>query len=102
MWYRKWDENDVNGLGKTSGMVIMYTEIDEEGRVRREIGFNDAGEVVHKCPSDGYRYGTYGLFDLSKVERAEKADSPSDVITRAEFEQLWNKKEGHGHHGGNG
>jgi hypothetical protein len=93
MWYRKWDENDVEGLGKTSGMVIMYTEIDEDGRVRREIGFDKAGRVVHKCPADGFRHGTYGLFDLQIVERAEEADSSSDVITEAEFERFWLKPE---------
>jgi hypothetical protein len=95
MWYCKWAGIDIGGLEKISGIASLYTEIGEDGRVRREIGFNDAGEVVHKCPSDVYRYGTYGLFDLSNVERAEKADSPSDVITEAEFEQLWRKKGRH-------
>jgi len=93
MWYCKWAGNDIKGLEKISGMVTLYTEIGEDGRVRREIGFNNEGKVVHKCPSDGYRWGTYGFFDLARVERAEKTDSPSDVITEDEFEQLWLKPE---------
>jgi hypothetical protein len=85
MYYRKWTEDDIERLSEDEGIVILYTEIDLDGNVRREIGLNNEGKVIHKCPSELYRYGTYGLFDNQKVLITESRS----LIKKEEFERLW-------------
>ena len=85
MHYRKWDEDDAQGIQSISGMVVLYTELDNDGNVRREIGFNKSDEVVHRFPSRLYRYGTYGLFDNQKVVIIDGYSN----VTKDEFEKLW-------------
>ena len=87
MYYCKWTEKDVKGLRSSDGIVILYAEIGDDNISHREIGVNEAGEVVHKFPSDSYRYGKYGLFDNQKVI----ISNSSPLITKEEFEKLWNE-----------
>ena len=84
--YLKWvnDKKGVEGLSAL-GIETMYTEVSEDGEVLREIGIGKGGQVVHKCPGHGYKYGTYGLFDNQKVEISKRASD----ITSEEFERLW-------------
>jgi hypothetical protein len=64
MRYLRWDDRDAEGLSAVDGIVSLYTEVDGEGRVRREVGVNHDGKVVHRFPSTQHPHGTYGLFDL--------------------------------------
>lgn len=88
MYYCKWTEADVKGLRSSDGIVILYAEIGADNIVRREIGINESGEVVHKFPADLYRYGKYGLFDNQRVVISDS----SPLIPKEEFEQFWNKQ----------
>jgi hypothetical protein len=87
MNYCKWEDKDIEGLSSFSGTVILYTEIDKDGNVRREIGFDKEGEVVHRCPSEFFPLGQYGIFDNQKV----KISDFSSTISKEEFEKLWER-----------
>lgn len=84
MYYCKWAEDEVVPL-RLDDIVSLYTEIDSEGNVLRELGLNKDGQIVHKCPSGAYKYGTYGLFDNVTVA----ITSSRSFITKDEFERLW-------------
>jgi hypothetical protein len=82
MIYLKWDSSTFLGLEKVEGMQAMYTEVDDNGVVRREVGLDRAGRVVHRFPSAG-RLGERGLFDLVPVT-AGKAN-----MNEREFSAIW-------------
>lgn len=50
----------------------LYLEVDEKGYIKREIGFNKSGDIVHAYLSKKNRYGKYGILDLQTkvVERS--------------------------------
>jgi hypothetical protein len=79
--YRRWTEADGELLDDA---VEEWTEIGPDGRVLREIAFDGSGRVVHLMPSDRYRDGTYGHFDLSPADI-----SGPDTIGADEFERRW-------------
>lgn len=85
MYYYKWSEKEIQQLQSVGGMVNLYTEIDPDGNVRREIGLNQSGKVIHKFPSNLYPNGRYGLFDNQKVIVTDR----SSTIAKDEFEKLW-------------
>jgi len=85
MYYRKWNEQSIEGLISVAGITIIYTEIDIHGNVCREIGFNAAGELIHKFPSNLYQYGLHGIFDGQKVTISDQ----KVMISKNEFEKLW-------------
>lgn len=87
MYYIKWTPDDIKGM-EDEGITALYTEIDSDGNVCREIGLDNLGRIVHMCPADSFRLGTYGLFDNQRVDISQR---PSN-ITHEEFERLWNKK----------
>jgi hypothetical protein len=58
----------------------VLLEIDDEGRVNREIGLNKEGEIIHRFPSSHFKYGSYGLFDLTKFELNFKSDDEVEKI----------------------
>jgi hypothetical protein len=44
--YLKWTRDD----GETDPDIAeVWTEVDDEGSVTRELAFNERGEVVHRC-----------------------------------------------------
>ena len=50
------------------GIQKMFVEIDDKGRVKREIGFDSNNQIIHAYPSypfKKYPYGAYGFFDLN-------------------------------------
>ncbi len=81
MFYIEWSEKDIKGLEELK-IDRLITEIDDTGKVLREIGLNSQGHIVHKAPSD---YDNYGLFDLQKVETR----GLSSTVAHTEFERLW-------------
>lgn len=90
MRYLSWDEGGASGLGKqVPGLVQVWTEVDDAGAVRRELGFDAGGHIAHRFPSEWYRHGTYGLFDSARIELA----GAEDDVEPAEFERCWNEAE---------
>ncbi len=91
MYYRKWTEDDLQGLKSIGGLVTLYTEIDSEGNVRRELGLDETGKVIHRFPSSLFPHGQYGLFDNQKVSVSGLTLSTA----RDEFERLWRQADAH-------
>lgn len=61
-----------------------WVEVALDGVVQREIGFDASGSVVHLFPSEKYRQGTYGHFDLAPVE-----PTGLDSVDPGEFDRRW-------------
>ncbi len=83
MYYVKWSEKDIDLA--SIGIAVLLTEISANGSVSRELGLNEAGVVVHKCPSDSHSNGTYGHMDLAKIETSDLTSN----FDKSEFERLW-------------
>ena len=78
MIYLKWTPCDLATLKRGA----LYTEIDEDGWVQRELGIGDDGLVTHQLvPSDQ----TPGWFGLTRLSFAMLTSN----VSRAEFESLW-------------
>jgi hypothetical protein len=87
MNYCKWNMDEIKGLESISGIVVLYTEVNRDGSVSREIGIDKSGRVVHKFPSTAFQQGEYGIFDNQKVEISQN----TPTITRTEFEKAWSE-----------
>ena len=79
MIYLKWTQNDL----VTLEMDALYTEVDDDGWVQRELGVTHDGSVVHQLAPNTKNPGWFGLCRLAV---------PRDVdgLSRAEFEAMWN------------
>jgi hypothetical protein len=78
MFYLKWTPSELATLRAGA----LYTEVDEDGWVQRELGIGADGLITHQLiPSDA-RPGWFGLARLSFA----MLDSN---VTKAEFESLW-------------
>lgn len=84
-FYKKWTKNEIDYLEKKTGITEIYVEFNEAGEVLREVGLDNQGKIIHKCPSSGYKYGTYGIFDLVKLE----PKILNDNLNKETFERLW-------------
>jgi hypothetical protein len=78
MVYLKWTPSDLATLGAGA----LYTEVDEDGWVQRELGIGADGLVTHLLRPTDARPGWFGLARLSSA----MLDSN---VTKAEFESLW-------------
>lgn len=82
MRYLRWTRDD----GETGPDITeIWTEVSSDGLVTREIGFNERAEVVHRMPSQRFRQGTYGLFDLATIDLTSRHRD----IAASEFEERW-------------
>lgn len=65
----------------------LYVEVDDNGRVKREIGFNEGGDIVHAYPSKKFHYGKYGILDMNcfDIKALDKE------LLFEEFEKKWNQ-----------
>jgi hypothetical protein len=78
MIYLKWTPSELATLPAGA----LYTEVDEDGWVQRELGVGDDGLITHQLiPSDS-RPGWFGLARLSLIMLTSN-------VTKAEFESLW-------------
>ena len=77
--YIYWGRDELQGL--PVGWSRMVTEIDQNGRVLREVGLDDEGRVVHRAPSAA---DSHGLFDLMPIDAGPDSDA-----TAEEFEAWW-------------
>ena len=82
MYYLKWTQRDIENLSTSTGMEVLLTEVDSEGRVVREIGLNERQKLVHQSPTPS---NPYGLFDNQVIEMANLRND----LTKEEFESLW-------------
>lgn len=88
MLYIKWTERDIVELSAFTKITILYTEINDDGQVNKEIGLNSDGEIIHKCPSTEYPFGEYGIFDNQKVTISDLKSN----FSKDEFYQFWGSK----------
>jgi hypothetical protein len=89
MRYVKWTGLDIEGLDSIAEITVLYTEIDDNGDIIRELGMNKNGTIVHKFPSHSGKYGKYGVFDGQKVI---VSDLHSD-ISKEDFDRMWEMEE---------
>jgi hypothetical protein len=78
MIYLKWTPSELATLRAGA----LYTEVDEDGWVQRELGIGDDGLVTHQLVPSDSRPGWFGLARLSLMML-------SSNVTKAEFESLW-------------
>jgi len=78
MIYVKWTRDDLATL-KTPA---LYTEVDEDGWVQRELAVADDGTVAKQLIPSTAQPGWFGLARLSLVMLQSN-------VTKAEFETLW-------------
>jgi hypothetical protein len=83
MKYIRWTiGKEITGRFPNRRLVDLITEVDDSGRVSREVGIDDGGDVVHRAPSPD---DPYGLFDNQVIE---PVDRENDIAPDA-FERLW-------------
>jgi hypothetical protein len=78
MIYLKWTPSDL----VTLGTATLYTEVDEDGWVQREVGLYDDGSVAYQLVPSHSRPGWFGLARLSPPMLESN-------VTEDEFEALW-------------
>ncbi len=79
MIYLKWTRDEI----ATLTMSALYTEVDEDGWVQRELGIGSNGEIEHQLIPSSEEPGWFGLSRLSFAMLASN-------VSRDEFEMLWN------------
>jgi len=79
-----WTETDITGLGEGWGLSRIITEVDEQGLVTRELGYDAEGNLIHRCPGEPTVTDDYGVFDLAKIAPGDRTDLEPD-----EFDRLW-------------
>jgi len=78
MIYMKWTQRELVTLETPA----LYTEVDEDGWVQRELTVGLDGLVAHQLIPSSASPGWFGLARLSKLML-------SSNVSKAEFEQLW-------------
>lgn len=78
MVYLKWTQAEL----ATLQMAALYTEVDEDGWVQREVGVGANGIVTHQLVPSHRAPGWFGLARLSSLMLTSN-------VSKAEFESLW-------------
>lgn len=78
MFYVKWTRSEL----ATLEMRALYTEVDEDGWVRREVGIDCDGTVAHQLVPSNAHPGWFGLTRLSRIMLESN-------VSKAEFESMW-------------
>lgn len=78
MIYLKWTSAELATLKQD----ILYTEIDEDGWVQRELAVSADGRITHQIEPT---FETPGWFGLSRLA----LPMLSSNVSRKEFERLW-------------
>ena len=84
MRYLRWSERDIDGI-VSLGLASIWTEVDADGHVVREIGFDANGLSIFRAPTAERERG---LFDNATValERHDKNE-----LEPALFEEAWHR-----------
>lgn len=78
-----WTEAEITGLADAWGLSRILTEVDEQGTVTRELGYDEGGNAVHRHPGEPTR-AKHGVFDLAEIAPTTATD-----MEPAEFDRLW-------------
>ena len=78
MIYLKWTRYELESLS----VDALYTEVDPDGWVHRELGLAPDGLVIHQLAVAGKQAGWFGLARLSSVML-------NSNVSKDEFEALW-------------
>ena len=78
-----WTETDLAGLADVWGLSRILTEVDEHGKVTRELGYNEDGDAIHRHPGEPTR-AKHGVFDRAKIASSKATD-----MEPTEFDRLW-------------
>lgn len=78
MIYMKWTPSEL----ATLELPVLYTEVDEDGWVQRELGVESDGSVAHQLVPSLSDPGWFGLARLSSAMLESN-------VSKAEFESLW-------------
>lgn len=78
MVYVKWTAGEL----ATLPVGALYTEVDDDGWVQREIGIDDDGLVTHQLVPSTTRPGWFGAARLAPPMLTSN-------VSKAEFETLW-------------
>lgn len=78
MIYMKWTPSEL----ATLEVPVLYTEVDEDGWVQRELGLEADGSIAHQLVPSTSEPGWFGLARLSRPMLESN-------VTKAEFESLW-------------
>jgi len=79
MIYMKWTPSELATLDK----LALYTEVDEDGWVQRELSIGSDGIVAHQLVPSEAMPGWFGLARLAMP-------LVQGNVSKAEFENLWN------------
>jgi hypothetical protein len=79
MIYLKWTRTEL----ATLDMDALYTEVDDDGWVQREVGIGANGLVIHQLTPTTGRPGWFGLARLSALMLRSN-------VSQREFEDFWN------------
>jgi hypothetical protein len=82
-----WTDTEITGLAD-EGLSRILTEVDEEGFVTRELGFDIEGNLVHRYPGKPTR-AEYGLFDLAKIDARDRTEASPEEFDRLFDEEFW-------------
>lgn len=63
----------------------LWLELDNRGRVIKEIGFDMNKKIIHAYPSYKFEYGKYGIFDLNILDISVLTDD----ISVDKFYEVW-------------
>lgn len=78
MIYLKWTRSEL----ATLDMDALYTEVDDDGWVQREVGISASGLVIHHLVPTTGRPGWFGLARLSSLML-------NSNVSKHEFETYW-------------
>ena len=85
MRYYRWDLSEIENLEHVPILAFVFVEINESGRVVREIGTSPNFAVQYRVPGKDCPFGSRGLFDLAWIDIKLSAEN----LTASEFEVLW-------------
>jgi len=68
-----WTEESIEGLADKWGLSRILTEVDEQGTVIRELGYDLNDNVVHRHPGEPTR-AKHGFFDLAQIAPSDTCD----------------------------
>ncbi len=81
MIYMKWTPTEL----ATLEVPVLYTEVDEDGWVQRELGLEADGSIAHQLVPSTSEPGWFGLARLSGAMLESN-------VSKAEFESLWHSR----------
>ena len=77
-----WVAGDELATLEMVALEALYTEIDEDGWVQREVGICSRGRVIHQLTPSMSRPGWFGLARLSQIML-------NSNVSKIEFEEFW-------------